>query len=359
MIPALREGPFPGGLQGLKEGLPQLLDYGGQLGGRIGEGAALQKRCPLRLLGTVGGELICRSGWRAGWDGGASALECRFQGLRQQCPVETELLRYHPEIVEVLHPADGHIERYKRLKLFGNDSLTGVCVHMGSGQVEQSGIVDLDRLRRDGIPEAHIDLKVQPGVAESGRKLDPFARIVLSLADFGGTDVAAIERQTVRLDLGLYDLSKCRGQCFVGRVADSEKIKITRRPVRLTAPGAKKHGPFQDEPVVMRRAPKAIQESLQSIADQDEVWIFLPLFGLVQQPLMDRLGETTGGLRHHDKTSMYGRITLATRHILAYCQSSVRVHLPFCRQSLSASTAISRPILFRYLKQSATVFAGL
>lgn len=54
---------------------------------------------------------------------------------------------------------------------------------------------------------------------------------------------------------------------------------------------------------------------------------------------------------------MYGFITFATRQILAACQSSSVVTLLLLMDSRSASNATSSPILLRYLKLSATVFA--
>src|SRR6185369_7757989 len=60
----------------------------------------------------------------------------------------------------------------------------------------------------------------------------------------------------------------------------------------------------------------------------------------------------------HAIASRYGRITLATLQIFAYFQRSSNLHLRLRRHSRSASIATSRPILLRYLKQSATVFAG-
>src|SRR3989442_10897890 len=52
-------------------------------------------------------------------------------------------------------------------------------------------------------------------------------------------------------------------------------------------------------------------------------------------------------------------MTFATRHTLAYFQSSSIVARRWRQKSRRASSATSRPILFRYLKQSATVFAAL
>ena len=57
--------------------------------------------------------------------------------------------------------------------------------------------------------------------------------------------------------------------------------------------------------------------------------------------------------------SRYGLITFATRQIFAAAQIMSMVAF-FCRNvSRSASRAISRPILWRNLKQSATVLAGV
>ncbi len=54
---------------------------------------------------------------------------------------------------------------------------------------------------------------------------------------------------------------------------------------------------------------------------------------------------------------MYGFITFATRQTLAACHRSSAVALRLLMDSRRASSATSSPILFRYLKQSATVFA--
>lgn len=54
---------------------------------------------------------------------------------------------------------------------------------------------------------------------------------------------------------------------------------------------------------------------------------------------------------------MYGFITFATRQTLAACHRSSAVALRFPMDSRRASSATSSPILFRYLKLSATVFA--
>jgi len=59
------------------------------------------------------------------------------------------------------------------------------------------------------------------------------------------------------------------------------------------------------------------------------------------------------------RDSMYGRMTFATRQTFAAFQSSSMLAFLRLRVSRRASSATSRPSLFLYLKQSATVFAGL
>ncbi len=61
----------------------------------------------------------------------------------------------------------------------------------------------------------------------------------------------------------------------------------------------------------------------------------------------------------HSTASRYGRITLATRQILAKRQRSSADAFCCARASLRASSATSSPSLLRCLKQSATVLAAL
>jgi hypothetical protein len=55
----------------------------------------------------------------------------------------------------------------------------GYALIRGGRRIQQGRIVDFFRFRRHSVPEAHVDLEIQPGVAETGRKLDPLARVVL------------------------------------------------------------------------------------------------------------------------------------------------------------------------------------
>ncbi len=90
----------------------------------------------------------------------------------------------------------------------------------------------------------------------------------------------------------------------------------------------------------------------------DEVGLFAPPVSQRNQPLPDRPWEVENRAVLHTIASRYGRITVHTLHTFAEAVSSSTVALRSRRQSRSASIATSRPTLLRYLKQSATVFAG-
>ena len=79
----------------------------------------------------------------------------------------------------------------------------------------------------------------------------------------------------------------------------------------------------------------------------------------ILDPYQPNAGATAGrwAAGSHPTTSIYGRITLATRQSSAQRQRSSMVALPRARASCRASRATSRPILLRCLKQSATVLA--
>src|SRR5689334_16230419 len=101
-----------------------------------------------------------------------------------------------------------------------------------------------------------------------------------------------------------------------------------------------------------------IQQPFQRILRKDQSEVLLGLFGNVQQSLSYRRRQIRV-LLVQLTDSRYGCITRATRQTFAASQSSSIEAFLFRRQSRSASSATSRPILFRYLKQSATVLAAL
>jgi hypothetical protein len=70
-------------------------------------------------------------------------------------------------------------------------------------------------------------------------------------------------------------------------------------------------------------------------------------------------GQRPTALFFHSSASWRGRITFSTRHTRANFMRSSILDRFRLRYSLRASSTVSSPSLFRYLKQSASVSSGL
>src|SRR6516162_1373569 len=109
----------------------------------------------------------------------------------------------------------------------------------------------------------------------------------------------------------------------------------------------------------MRGLRQSVEESFGHVLDERQGEVLVLLLAEIQQPL-------TNGCRHvgwkslaHARASRYGFITRATRCSVAYFQMSSILKSLRRRKARSASSATSRPVLLRYLKQSTTVRAGV
>src|SRR3990172_8606907 len=147
------------------------------------------------------------------------------------------------------------------------------------------------------------------------------------------------------------------GEPSGGDLAAAEEVDILRRAERIRAPGVEEHGSLEDEVVGMSRDGEPVDEPLVRVTDEQRLELLSALLREAQQALPNRRRDVREVLFHRI-ASRYGRMTPSTRQTRASRRSSSR--LRFCRRySRSASIATSRPILFRNLKQSATVFAAL
>jgi hypothetical protein len=130
--------------------------------------------------------------------------------------------------------------------------------------------------------------------------------------------------------------------------------------MRLAVPYLEEHGAFQDEVFAMLRTAEAVQQALRPVPHQELLVVFAAR-GERAKASRHRGGnvadQTLGA--HAVRNSRYGLITLCIRQAPAASQIWSMVAIRRLQTSRSASRATSSPILFRYLKQSATVFAGL
>jgi len=71
---------------------------------------------------------------------------------------ERERLRYHPEVIEILHATVGDTERDDRLHLLGDDGFGWVGAQDRGRPIEKNRVYNLDGLGRDRVAEPDIDL---------------------------------------------------------------------------------------------------------------------------------------------------------------------------------------------------------
>ena len=134
---------------------------------------------------------------------------------------------------------------------------------------------------------------------------------------------------------------------------------VQGRAVLLAGPQLKKKRTFANENVMIGGATESQENPFEAILDQNQTKIGVALPSDVAQFLANGSRDVFWRRIGHYSDSRYGRMTLATRQILAAAQSSSIVAFFDRRHSFNASMETSRPILFRNLKQSATVFAGV
>jgi hypothetical protein len=197
------------------------------------------------------------------------------------------------------------------------------------------------------------------GIAQRGDHLYPLASILLNLANLCHLDGLRVERQPIGRNISNTNILEELRESLRRTVTVSEQVDISGWTVQSVCPEGEEERTLEDELIGAFRVAQAVQQAFSAIPSQSEIEILATVSAQIQQPLANGSWEIGGLFFVHAVASMYGLMTFATRHILAKCQSSSLVHLLCLRQSRSASSAISSPILFRYLKQSATVLAGL
>ena len=222
-------------------------------------------------------------------------------------------------------------------------------------EVEDRRVLDARRRRNDRVAETNIHLEADDRPGDTGFELHAHAEVALSFPNVLCANGLLSELDGVRGDRSAAHLLEEGLHLLRGGLAAAEQVEVTGGPEGLGRPHGDEHGPLQDEPIRVSRNRETVEEPLQGEARQDEVEILAALARDVEQALADRRAKVCGRLLQ-DSASRYGRITRATRQISAYRRSSST--LPRRRRySRRSSSATSRPILFRNLKQSATVFA--
>jgi len=142
------------------------------------------------------------------------------------------------------------------------------------------------------------------------------------------------------------------------QVDRSEEIDVPRWPSVGAEPVAEEQCALEDEPVPVKRASEAVEETLQCVQFEQLRERAFALLRLVPEAGQHRVRESSRSARAYWSASRYGRMIRSTRQVRAARRSSAGVALRSSSPVRRASTATSMPRRMRKRKQSAIVFAA-
>ena len=290
---------------------------------------------------------------------GAMPTERALDGAGEHGAFKFKLLGQKPQVVEVLHAAVGHAERDHRLKLFRNDCFARVGQNSWCRKFQTRRILDLLRVGSNWVAKANVHLNRPCALAAAGLAGGLRSPSYPIGFDRLATNGVRQELQAIVRDW-LLDIPRGRSARNVG--SNTHRYRAGRGPSLVgvaAGPSIETASPLSERTcrdAGTVRGGRAIVPR-RNVAGQAGI---LPRFHAQDCSAADaprRAGCAV--FSRHTSDSRYGRMTLATRQTLAACQSWSIVARRFFQQSRRASRATSSPTLLRYLKQSATVFAGL
>jgi hypothetical protein len=102
--------------------------------------------------------LVCQSCRQSGWHGSIQAIECSLYRSKETGAVKLKGSGNEPEIIEVFESAIGDPQSHHCVELFSNYSLDWIGANMRRREIEENGVVNLDRTRRNNVPKADVHL---------------------------------------------------------------------------------------------------------------------------------------------------------------------------------------------------------
>lgn len=142
----------------------------------------------------------------------------------------------YPQIEVVLHAGIGHAQQTQGMEFFCDNGALRIGAQLCNRQVvEQGGIADRFRRRRDGIAEADIDLQCDPCAVELGEEIDSYAAIAGFLADLGTLDRRCIEHDAI-VDRDPADVAERRNGTAYIVGTKAQQVDIAGGPMRLRVP---------------------------------------------------------------------------------------------------------------------------
>ena len=210
-----------------------------------------------------------------------------------------------------------------------------------------------------GVTEVDIDLELEARLAEMYLDLGTEACEIERAADRHDRHGVREELESVGLHGADAHVTKHLPQALGGLVDDAQKADIASVSMGIVLPRHEQHRALEDKLRAVWRLSEPVQEAFGSVLKQQDAVIAAASEEALPQPAVHGGGQVAGLTGRHATASRYGCMTRFMRQILPYSHSSSSVQARVRRQSRSASMATSTPILWRNLKQSTTVLAGL
>jgi hypothetical protein len=166
------------------------------------------------------------------------------------------------------------------------------------------------------------------------------------------SDRCDVKAQAIILNLQYADFFEDFLEPFEVVFSLREEVRISGWPMGLFCPKLEKQRSLENEGVSVWRVAYAVQNPLQRVFGQKKIEVFFFGPGSIEKALLRGCGGVGRNSLAQIRDSIYGRMTLTTRHTLAARHSS-SMEAFFSRYAArSAWIAVSTPILERNLKQS-------
>lgn len=166
-----------------------------------------------------------------------------------------------------------------------------------------AGLIVLDYIQRIPPPGEHGDRRgsVDATMSHVRNLADAGAAIIVVAAVSRGKDALVvlilfdllranggwIEIQTVIFDRDTANVAKDFGQSCERRITFSQEVEVAGGAVRQIGPQTEQHGPLEPELILVLRLAKAVKQSLDDVASEDELKILPLLAGQIHQPMPD------------------------------------------------------------------------
>src|SRR6266700_1024284 len=227
--------------------------------------------------------------------------------------------------MKILHPRVGDAELYQSFELLGDNGFAGIGKEKGGGVSQERWEGSLNRRGGDGVPETDINLDRKPRVFKISKEGYAHAFIVLILFDPFHIHRGGVKAQAVVLNLQCADFFEDFLEPFEVVFFSREEVRISGWPMSLVGPKLEEQCALQNECIFVRRLAYAVQNPLQRVFGQKKIEVFFFGSGSIEKALLRGCGGVGRNSFAQIRDSIYGRMTLTTRHTLAARHSSSMV----------------------------------